>query len=213
MKLFKKILASLIFAAAIAGFTEKAEAQGRGFDLFGATRGIVLVAPTQTASVSGGSTNQPIFIRYYGGIGTIDLNAYTNAGTNVVTVTPQTSVDNTNWSTLTNYAVATLTNIVNTNLYYAPGTNASLTNLLTTNSTLLPGVLTAINPATAGYAGGSYVNPAPYTNGGAYTMTAQSATIAFQTADAGTYLRLLFTTVGTNTYSAIFRAPLVNAGQ
>lgn len=214
MKFLKNIVQAAVVGLLVFASVETAQAGGRGFDLFGATRNIAIVPVTQTASITGGSTNVPAFIRYFDGIAVCTFNAYTNTGTNVVTVTPQSSIDNTNWTTLTNYALVTTTAIVTTNLYYAPGTNASLTNLLATNFTLLPGTYTYPTASTAGFAT-PYLSPTPFTNGGAITFGAGTNTIAFafNCADVGTYLRVNVTTVGTNVYNANLMLPLVNSGQ
>lgn len=207
MKIFKNILAVVGLIAALA-FVESAKAQaGRGYDLFGPNVEIVAIPMTSTASVTGGSTNLPMWLRGFTGIATLDVYAYTNTGTNVVTFTPQFSYDNTNWTTLTNFAVGLYANTVYSNFMYANGTNVQATNLYATNFYILAKTNTTLNIATSGFAGPSPVF-SQFTNGAALTFSSgtNNAEIAWEVRDTSGYLRVNVTTVGTNVYGATLHA-------
>lgn len=208
MKLTKRILVSALLGMLFSLLTVDALAQaGRGYDLFGPVSEITAIPMTQTASVSGGSTNKPIWLRGFTGIATLDVYAYTNTGTNVFTVTPQFSYDNTNWTSLTNYAIGLYTSTVYSNFMYANGTNVDATNLYATNFYILSKTNTTLNIAASGYAGPSPVF-ANFTNGGGLTFSAgtNNAVIAWEVRDTSGYLRVNVTTVGTNVYGATLHA-------
>ncbi len=191
MKLIKYIAA---LAALIAAIATPVSAQQGNFDYFGAPRTFVVTPPTSKTVTF--SNTVPVDIHGSQGIAKVDFSCVTNTGGTTVTASLFTSPDQTNWTALANYALATSTAIVVTNTYY--GT----TNLTTTNTILLPGVLTTPSAATAGFAN-QYILPAQYTNSGAVTLTGGACTsIGFNIEDQQRYLSVLYT-LGATTNASV----------
>jgi len=219
MKTLKNWLGGIKAAVVLAAIVMASGAFGQsiGFDTFGPNRRIVfpMTSTALTATtVSTNTTYNPIFVRYFKGVAVCDINDYTNNATNVFTVTPQTSMDNTNWST-PSYALAINYNAILTNNAYGGGTNLAGTNLFATNTMLLPG--TPTQTTYTANSGGSYesaftpyLNPTVFTNTGAITFGAgtNTAEIAWVVSDAGNYFRLVVTNAGTNIFNAVYSGHL-----
>lgn len=187
MKLFRNILTAVALVAACV----TSHAQG-SFDLFGSTRTLVLATPQTIRETASVVTNGPIDTHGYVGIGEVTISSLTNA---LGTVTAQlyTSSDTTNLTALSNFATSTSTTVNVTNLMYGG------TALYAANQYLLPGTLTTPTASSAGWAT-TYLNPAPFTNSAAITITAKGLyKIGYNVADAGRYLYVVYTVTGANT--------------
>lgn len=188
--------AVMLLTMAIAMFTALPVRAQVGFDAF-ALKTLPVVS---SASITGNTTNNPVDTRGFEGIAKVDVLAVTNASTvaGAVTFLPMVSADLTNWTALSSYAISTPHSIIYTNVYYPQSIKA-------TNVYNLDGTLTNSPVAsTVGYAT-PYVNPAPFTNTGAITLTpGTSVTIGYSIQDAPRYFRAVFTSAPTNTSTAGF---------
>lgn len=203
MKL-NKIAVKILAAAALAiGLCQSVEAQGE-FDFYALTKTVVLVSPTNLTVATGFLTNTNTIDISGKFIGScfIDIWANTNGFTNTLTVTPQTSPDLTNWTSLANYALSVSNNTYYTNIFYSGTTNGAL---LATNIDLYPFTSVTPNAAQTGFATG-YPQPAQFTNSGAVTLNFNGCTrLGYaNVADLPRYLRLLTISSGTNLFIANF---------
>jgi hypothetical protein len=180
---------NILVALAVASLTTlSAFGQGRGLDVFKATRLINLGVTNGGAGGSSSVTNAYQDVHLFDGYSTIFLWAATNqtagAGTNLsLTCGIYLSPDQTNWNVLTNFCVVTSnTTFVVTNLNYGGNTNylyATTNGLLATNTYLYPATWTVPSASTAGFA-----TPYPseagwgYTNGGLITLSNSSSQYA-----------------------------------
>ena len=202
MKLNKNSVKILAMAAAI-GLSIGVKAQGQ-FDIYALQKEVQLVALTNIAVATGFTTNtntidlEGKFI----GSGYVNIWANTNYGTNTLTVTPQTSVDLTNWVSLSNYAISVSSPTLYTNINYSGSTNGAL---LSTNQEINPFTLTTPTASSAGWAT-QYPLPAPFTNSGALTPSFNVENrIGIQSvSDLSRYFRLLTVSSGTNIFCASF---------
>ena len=215
MKL-NKIFGKLLVIAALVGLCGRASAQGTGFDWYALDKDIVMIAlcSNGVAGATGTNTSQPIDIGHgkFIGSGFIDVWFMTNWGTNTGTITPQSSPDLTNWTTVTNFAVSVNFTNVYTNIYY-DGTNGTSVALLATNWELNPFTNQTPNAALAGFATG-YGLPVAFTNNAAVTANYSgptNSTLSFGTRlgfanvnDLSEYLRVTIQYSGTNYFSATF---------
>jgi len=197
-----KNLKTLLMVAAIAGLVTAQALAQRGEDLFGPVRTIVLSGPTIiAASATPMQTNGPIDTHGFVGVATLDIATCTNAG-GAMTLQFYTSPDQTNMTTLANYALGVSSSLSYTNLMYGSNT------LIATQTTIAPGTITTPTSATAGWAT-TYIVPALFTNTGAITVTAKADyQVAYNVADAARYLYAVWTPTGslTNNYvSVIFK--------
>lgn len=187
---------SLIFGllvALVCGLSAQAQ---RAYDLFSVPNSYVLPGTNVTTGVAPpGYTNQPVDMHGGQGIAVLDVFAFTNAGGTgqVLTVTPQTSPDQTNWTTLANYAIITNTTAQAVSNFIYGGTG-----LTATNFQLNSGTQTTPTAATAGFAG-TYFAPLPFTNNAAFVAGIGWNSIGFAVQDANRYLRLIYTATGTST--------------
>ena len=212
MKL-NKIFAKLLAVAAVIGLGASALAQG-GFDFYALTKTV----PLQVTNTGNGGVlacyTWPIDISgKFIGSAFIDVWAVTNNGTNTVTVTPQTSQDTTNWTSLTNYAISTTNTLTYyTNTAYSGNVTGAL---LATNMDVYPFTTTTPTASTAGFAT-QYPLPQPFTNTGYFTpvLNGPGANVTngmtrigiANVADLSHYFRLVITNSGTNEVLATFNA-------
>ena len=154
-------------------------------DLFGQSRTLVLTVPVKV--ISSTAISNVVDVHMFGGVVKVDLFCLTNGASQTMTATLSTSPDQTNCTTLANYALATATTIQYTNGTY--GT----TSLVGTNTYNLPGTVTTPASATAGWAS-PYLLSAQFTNTGAITVTTPGIyTVGFKSGDSGRYLHILWT--------------------
>jgi hypothetical protein len=168
-------------------------------DLFGGPRVVILEPPT-VLSVSAATFDSTVIDTHgYIGVANVIISSCTNAG-GALTVQGYTSPDTTNWTALANYANAVSTSVSYTN------SGAGYTNYVT-QSYLLPGTLTTPTAGTAGFAT-SYLNPSPFTNSSALTITTKGTySIGYTPGDNARYLKLTFTPTGSSSndiVSAVF---------
>lgn len=202
------VIAAAIVAAVVLA-PQSAKAQGRGFDLWGASRVVTVTPITQasnnTATTGTNSfpiTNGWIDIHAFNGVGYLSFFCCTNWITNIQTAgqlftnQPQVSNDGSNWVSLTNYAFSSNLAIVFTNYSYG-GTGGTGSTNVATNNTLLPGVIQNPTASTAGFAT-PYLLPNPFTNSAAVVVTPFTQyTLGFKVDDQlGRYLRCNWTTGG-----------------
>lgn len=205
-----RIVKTVVLVGAACLASRDAHGQGRGLDLYRATR-IYDLGHTNSASASALSlTNLANDIHGMDGISTIYLQCGTNqspgAGTNGVTCSIYLSPDQTNWNILTNYSLITSnTTFLVTNGMYGG------TNLFCTNRLEYPFTWTVPTASTAG-SSTPFASPVGFgfTNGGAITVSNQGWTVvgfdagvlASQGASAGTlpprYLQLVWTVPASN---------------
>lgn len=222
MKLAKSVLKLILVAVAAVGLCRSAKAQF-GFDLYGPNM-TILSTNTGAAYSSGPSglntqnfTNAPILMRIFTGIGVLQGFFSTNAtaavqsGTNTASLALYGSKDTTNWTVYTNVAIATQLSISNNNYYY--GTSAYTTNtvsgvtitngigLLTTNWYDLPSTNLTPSASSQGWAT-TYLGAIGYTNGGSNVLTAGYFTWAWLIDDQAPYLRVVWSSGGTNVLTA-----------
>lgn len=164
--------------------------QGRGLDVFKATRMFNLGVTNTVASGSASSVTNYVIQDIHGmdGISTIFLFSNTNsgaaAGTNLsLTCSIYLSPDQTNWNILTNYAVITSNTLFTvTNGYYGGNTNytyAVTNGLLATNHLLYPFTWTVPTGAGSGFVTPyGAVSSFSFTNGGAITISNTSTITA-----------------------------------
>jgi hypothetical protein len=195
MKLLTKI-AVLVGILAACAINVRAQ---RSVDVFEATRTFSLCAPTNIiGGPAGNLTNNWVDIRGLEGLAKIDFSCTTNIGTagGTLTATVQVSADQTNITTITNFAA-----ITNGNPFII--TNNTL-GLKATNVVLIPGSATTPMASAVGFATG-YLAPlgggtVTYTNGGAVTITAGTdPQIGFSIPDQPEYARVIWTVGGTAT--------------
>lgn len=199
MKFLKNLVAfvAIVFTLMLATLPAKAQS---GFDVWGGTRTLVLQAPTniQYQTSVFGATNLGVDMKWFTGIGKIDISCGTNApGTAVGGI--QVSADMTNWAALANYGIANPTSIPWTNRYYLGPVLG--TNVFGTNYFNLPGTNTTPSAATAGFAT-TYMLPAPMTNTAAtVTLAAGNAvtTLFANLDDQPRYWRFFVNVGGTGT--------------
>lgn len=192
MKLFTKLN---IVALAVASFAITCQAQ-RSFDSFAVPRTAILAGPENIIFTTAGVvTNGPVSTPIFDGVASIDLFSITNTGATGGTLTAQLygSNDKTNFTAISNYAlISTPTGIIYTNYQYGSAQ-------LSTNNYLLPGTIVTPTPATAGFAT-PYVNPLPFTNTGAITMTTSGYyKVGLSINDYPRYLYVVWTPGGTVT--------------
>ena len=189
MKSFK----SLVALGAMLVATISAQAQ---FNLFSEPRTLAIVYPQ---ALNAGSTSNFIAdIHGFEGVAKIDIITLTNGVCSAATLNIYTSSDQTNWTALSNYAVATSNNVIYTNVYYSGL-------LYGTNIWMYPGTVTTPTASTAGFAT-KYILPAPFTNNGSITLSTGLKTIGFIVPDASRYITFSYSFTGssTNTVAAIF---------
>lgn len=193
MKFTKNILTVL----AVLFLCTSAFAQ-RGFDTFSVARWLVVAPPTlfSGATALNLGTNNWVDIRSLSGIATINLFCRTNTGDSALTITVQTSNDQTNLSTLANVALAIPATVNYTNRYYG-GTNVIAANVFN-----LYGSVVTPTASTSGFAT-PYINPAavPYTNTISATTPSYNtfSTYSVNIADAPSYIRLIVIPSGATT--------------
>jgi hypothetical protein len=191
-----RLLAGLVMAAVtMLSMPERAEASGGSLDYFGTPRTVQLVAPTVIiGNAANALTGSPVDVRMFDGVAQVDVFCLTKAAGGTLTATLQGSPDTTTWTSISNFAAASSTTVIYTNLYY--GTNG----LTATNTWLLPGTIVTPTAATAGWAT-PYLFAAPFTNAaGAYTLTPNAWTsFGVNIEDAPRYFRVVFTPGGTLT--------------
>lgn len=189
----KKILLGIAVAVMAA---VSAQAQ-LGFDTFSATRSYVLATPFNIGAGSGIVTNNAFDALSPIGIATLDVTTCTNTGTTggTLTLTLQTSVDSTNWTSVQNIAfINSTTSIAITNGFYG-----SSSNLYATDLVLLPGTVTTPTSASSGWAT-PYLAKLPFTNSGALSVAATgNYKLGFNIKDQQRYLRTIWTPGGTAT--------------
>lgn len=189
MKRFKRFS---VIGACLIGFAISASAQ-IGFDSYWISRTVIL-APAQniTGGTAGNITNQPVDIRVFNGVARLDISGFTNTYGGTMTATLQSSIDTTNWTTLSNYYATASTSVVYTNNYYGG------TNLFATNTWLLTGTYTTPTASTAGFAT-PYMAPMGATNGPNLTVSSGNYVIGLNADSQQRYLRVIFTPGGTAT--------------
>jgi hypothetical protein len=202
MKL-NKIFAKLMVVGAVIGACFSARAQG-DFDFYALQKQIQLVAVSNYAVATGFATNTntiDLSAKFIGS-GYVDIFCNTNYGTNTVTITPQTSPDLTNWTSLANYALSVNSSTIYTNIFYSGSTTGAL---LSTNVEENPFSNVTPVASTAGFAT-PYPLPAPYTNSGSFTPAFNYYyRIGIQNIpDLPRYFRLLTVYSGTNILGAEF---------
>lgn len=190
----KKLICKILTGLALVCTATGAFAQGAAYDAFGAYRTIVWTVPS-VAITTGLSTNQPIDISPFLGIGKIDLTVTTNVAagnSGGMTNTIEMSKDLTNWVALTNIALATAYVYPVTNNFYG-------SNLKATNTYNLPGSVVSPSPvATAGYAIPALVSYG-FTNGSTVAVGAGGTfTLGFNIDDSYRYLHIITQNLGTN---------------
>ena len=165
------------------------------YDLFNATRTLVLVAPQNIGAASGAVTNTPVdHVRLTGRV-LVNFQSITNTGTTggTLTATLYSSPDQTNLTAIANYALATSTALSYTNYLYGS------TNLIGSNTELAPGVVTTPTVWSGGFAT-SYLAPAPFTNTGAITLNGKpNVQASFNIDDQFRYIYVVYTPGGTVT--------------
>lgn len=187
--LFKATFAAGLVPLAI---SQSCLAQG-AFDVWGATRTLIVGAPSQMLYSAAPVTNNAVDLRMFTGVVKLDLFVKTNT-TGTLTATIETSTDSTNWSAVT-FAKGVATAINYTNIYYAAGTN----NIVITNNYVLPGTITTPTAATSGWYT-PYLAPAAFTNSGAITLVGNTVTsVGFKADDQLRYLHIVWTPGGTGT--------------
>ncbi|MDE2019957.1 MAG: hypothetical protein KGJ13_06465 [Patescibacteria group bacterium] len=191
MKLFKLSMATAILAAA----TLTASAQ-IGFDSYKAMRIYSFGSPVWFQPGTAAYTNGPIDKVGLTGTGTILFAPSTNAAAQTtITATVYQSNDQTNWTAVPNYSLATATSLIVTNFSYGVGTNSSGW-LTATDTILLPGTVTTPGAASAGYAT-PYITYNPFTNSAAVTLTSgKPAAIGVNLNDAYRYLEIVYAAGG-----------------
>lgn len=186
MKLFQKILLAV---AVLTSAVVPARAQ---IDYFAAPRTLIVIPPQMISTTT---SNFVVDIHGYEGIAKLDILSPTNISTNLSTVLITTSPDRTNWTALSNYAIASTNIVILTNNYYGSALP------LATNLYEWPGTITTPVGATAGFTT-KYTLPAPFTNSGSFVMATNGvATIGFNIQDAGRYLQISMSLAGTSTNS------------
>ena len=197
MKFSKYILSALAVLGMVASVTAQ--------DTFSATRTAV-IAPNTVIATAASVTNGPFDRALFIGTGKIDILANIGSGDGL-TATIYGSPDQTNLTAISNFAlVSGATTISSTNYYY--GTNG----LTAKNSILLPGTSTTPTAATAGFST-AYINPLPFTNTGAITLTTiTNVSVGIRLIDQPRYLYIITTMTGTNpsSYSAVLTAPTIS---
>lgn len=196
-----KFIRNLVLTGAVALASISAFAQGgRGFDEFEVPRTIVVMAPTNSSAVGGGTgiTNNgvPVDMRRFNGVVKLDFPAcQTNAifaasGTAIATV--QTSPDTTNWYNLYNFAIIS-------NYTTCLTTNIAATNEIGTNYIMLPGTIVTNTPSTSFLAGYNLASLAFTNTNSAIVLTNSSWEMGF---DIGVvtnrFLRVQLALSGTN---------------
>ena len=187
MKFLSKILAvAAIFATALT-----ASAQ---FDQFAGPRIVVL---TPASYITATRTNDVIDIHGFEGVGAVYIAEGTNFNNGPCTNQLVTSSDRTNWTVLSNFAIAVPTSKIYTNLYYGGGTPTA------TDVFLFPGTNTTPSGASSGFVT-PYLNTTPFTNSGSFVMT-NYALIGFVIPDQARYLGIDYN-IGSqsNTVAAFF---------
>jgi hypothetical protein len=168
-----------------------------GFNLFQTMRTLILAPPTL---LSGGtavpSTNNWVDLHGLDGMQTVTISTGTNSIGNLK-CTLETSADKTNLVAITNFALATQTDVAITNYYWGS------TNLFATNTYLLPGTIQTPTSYSAGFAS-TYVLPAQFTNGFPLTVGAKALyQIAFPISAASRYIRIYWEGSGTGTNAMV----------
>lgn len=183
------LAAGLLIAAALPAHAQT------GFNYFAEPR-IINLTPS-TNMTAGTSSNFWVDIHGMAGTCIILISGTTNGATTAFNVQFYTSSDRTNTLPLANYAIATMTPVVYTNI----NLNVSQT---ATNNVFYPGVKTTPNASQSGFAT-SYVAPAGFTNTGAINVFTSTQVIGFSLPDNARYLQAVWTSTGaaTNTMSAV----------
>ena len=199
-----KLILGLVVVLTLSASTAMASL---GFDTYAAVRTVVLAPANVITNNIKTFTNGPIDLLRYIGTAKIDFMTGTNSQ-GFITGTLYGSNDTTNWVTLPNYSLATLTADCTTNyqVLYNP-TNG----LAITNYTLVPGTYTVPSSVALGGYATPYTVPAPFTNTGAFTLssTNYAVQIGIRGEDAPRYLMFQGITGGTATnvnFSALLTA-------
>lgn len=192
----KKILTLLaLLAVSVPAF-----AQMGSFDEFAVPTRIQLAQPTLLNASAATFTNGPIDTIGFQGNALVSITSFTNAG-GALTATLETSPDQTNWTSLANYAVSVAVSRSITNHIYG-GTGLSVTQTF-----FLPG--TPTTPTASSYGSATpYLVPSLFTNTGPLTITTKGQYfIGYKVADANRYLHVIWTPTGSSsndTVSATF---------
>lgn len=192
-----KKMKNILIVAGLALASVSAFAQGRGFDVFGGTRTILLDPP---ASHLATYSSLPVDTHGFNGISKLDLIVMTNSaitGQAAVSITAaiQQSPDQTNWTGVT-YSLAVANTQYLTNYTYSAG---STNYILATNYYVLPYTITTPTSSTAGFAT-PYGAPVLYNTTNALTFSAPGCqSIGFNISDAQRYLRVVWTEGATST--------------
>ncbi len=163
-----------------------------------------------TVEAAGTSTTNAVDCVNLTGRSVMYVCATTNGSTTgTITVTPISSVDNTNWTTILNYAVLSQASYNTTNYTYLSGTNAVTGLVIVTNTVFAPGTLTTPVASSALFAGIPYFLPAQFTNTGATTLTLNKwYALVFNVSDANRYISPLVAPSATSGTNLMFSAIL-----
>jgi hypothetical protein len=191
----RRTAAMLVLMAFMLALVPQAHAQ-RGWDSFNVPIKVNLGAGVINNTTGLTVTNSPVLLRMLDGVCAVDIYAQTNlVGSAVVgtlTYTLQSSPDQTNWTSVPNFAlISAPTAITYTNAYYGS------TNLLSTNNFLIPGTYIYPNAASGGFVG-PYLQSLPYTNAMPVSLSTGYQTIGFDVDNVGSYVRSIWTATGTN---------------
>lgn len=191
MKL-NRIFLALVFTVALA---LPAVAQN---DTFGQLRTLLVTPPTAFTVSTTVVTNGPFDMKEFSGIAKADVLFLTNSATTQATLQFFGSSTGTNsWAALANYANATKTSLLSTNVSSGAGTN--IYNVFT-NTLVLPGAIVNPTASSAGWAT-PYLDQAPFTNSAALIVTNGQAiySIGYNVDDAPRFLQAVWTLSGSNT--------------
>lgn len=175
------------------------------FDQFGQTRTVAIAYPT---SLTSSGSNFYADLHEFTGIAKIDIGTLTNGACTAAQFQAWTSPDMTNWTVLTNFAVASSNAVIYTNVDIVYQGNVFPGPMLSTNIFMLHGTNSTANAALAGFAG-PYISPTALTSGMPISLTANSGanltTIGFNVDDLQRYIRFgwSFTGNSTNTVWAV----------
>ena len=196
-------LVAIALSALFLATTAKAQL---GFDTYSTVRLLPIGTPQLLINATGPVTNGPVDIVGFYGRSDILLTCGTNGG-GTMTFTVQSSPDNTNWTSVANFAlVNSLTQQIITNTFYGS------TNLYVTNQYLNPYTLTTPNAATAGFFT-QYPVYNPFTNAaGAVTVTASgSYIVGINLTDSQRYLHVIWTPTGAATNDSFVTATIIGS--